>query len=146
MLNEIMVLLYMITEWLDWMKPIPPMSAARLNTWSHFSHTRLQLSNTRRSTRMNSSQNISSCTAPSDVRCGPCWCKQHTLGQQAAMLLVLRLPRLRICSTYALQGKVASLCFNRVPLKTHTAPLTRQYSTKSHPSTTAHINAYVLEN
>lgn len=30
----IMVLLYMITEWLDWMKPMPPMSAARLNTCS----------------------------------------------------------------------------------------------------------------
>ena len=30
----IMVLLYMITEWLDWMNPMPPMSAARLNTCS----------------------------------------------------------------------------------------------------------------
>ncbi len=35
----IMVLLYMMTEWLDWMKPMPPMSAARLNTWSQPSTT-----------------------------------------------------------------------------------------------------------
>jgi hypothetical protein len=38
-LNETSVLLYMITEWFDWMKPMPPMSAARLNTWSQPSTT-----------------------------------------------------------------------------------------------------------
>ena len=60
-LNEIMVLLYMMTEWLDWMNPMPPMSAARLNTWLQPSTTRLQLSNRRRSTRWNSWQKTSSC-------------------------------------------------------------------------------------
>jgi hypothetical protein len=34
MLKLIMVLLYMMTEWFDWMNPMPPISAARLNTWS----------------------------------------------------------------------------------------------------------------
>ena len=60
MLNEIMVLLYMITEWLDWMKPMPPMSAARLKTCVQSLVTLRQLSYTRRSARMNSSQNMSS--------------------------------------------------------------------------------------
>ena len=40
---------------------MPPMSAARLNTCSHPWATFRQLSNTRRSTRWNSSQKISSC-------------------------------------------------------------------------------------
>jgi hypothetical protein len=32
MLKLIIVLLYMITPWFDWMKPMPPMSAAKLKT------------------------------------------------------------------------------------------------------------------
>ncbi len=60
MLKLIIVLLYMMTEWLDWMKPMPPMSAARLNTCCTPLVTAKQLSMTRRSTRWNSSQNMSS--------------------------------------------------------------------------------------
>eukprot|EP00958_Prasinococcus_capsulatus_P001987 scaffold179_cov368-Prasinococcus_capsulatus_cf.AAC.27 len=39
-----------MTEWLDWMKPMPPMSAARLKTWSQPFTTFRQLSYTRKST------------------------------------------------------------------------------------------------
>ena len=59
-MKEIMVLLYMITPWLLWMNPMPPMSAARLKTCSQPSHTFMQLSKTRKSTRWNSLQNMSS--------------------------------------------------------------------------------------
>lgn len=59
-LKLIIVLLYIMTEWFDWMKPIPPISAARLNTWSTPDVTFKQLSITLRSTRWNSWQNMSS--------------------------------------------------------------------------------------
>ena len=59
-LNEIIVELYRMREWLDWMKPMPPMSAARLKHHSMPSHACLQASGNRRSRLMNSLQNMSS--------------------------------------------------------------------------------------
>jgi hypothetical protein len=59
-LNEIIVELYRMREWLDWMKPMPPMSAARLKHQSMPSQAFLQFSGQRRSRFMNSSQNVSS--------------------------------------------------------------------------------------
>lgn len=61
MLNEIIVELYRIREWFDWMNPIPPMSAARLKTQSQPATASLQFSTSRRSTLQNSSQK-SSCS------------------------------------------------------------------------------------
>ena len=58
-LNEIIVELKRMREWFDWMKPIPPMSAARLKHQSHgpSSNASLHLSGHRRSRFLNSSQN-----------------------------------------------------------------------------------------
>ena len=47
-------------EWLDWMKPMPPMSAARLKHHSMPSHAVLQLPASRRSRLRNSWQKVDS--------------------------------------------------------------------------------------
>ena len=59
-LNEIMVELYRMREWFDWMKPMPPMSAARLKHQSMPATALAQFSGQRRSRFMNSLQNMSS--------------------------------------------------------------------------------------
>jgi len=59
-LKLIMVELYRMREWFDWMKPMPPMSAARLKTQSMPSHAGLQFSASRRSRLRNSSQKVPS--------------------------------------------------------------------------------------
>ena len=57
MLKLIIVLLYIRTLSLLLIKPMPPMSAARLYTSLQPSHTRRQLLGMRRSAKWNSSQN-----------------------------------------------------------------------------------------